>query len=309
MPIHSRVNQYRGVNAHLHSILQNEIYDWESFHSEHLGHLRDALQEQLPEGYFARLERSLQIRAEAGAPPARTKPDILVSYAKTLQRETAHPGTGSISSPVETLPIVATLQHRDEDYFDAAMIYKVEGGGRIGVPVTRLELLSLSNKPPRTGHATYLEKREETLRTGIHLVEIDYLHQSCSAILALPSYPDHAPNAFPYLILVNTPRPTLEEGQMKVYGFHVDDPIPIVEIPLAELDVLVFDFGEAYNRTYVRNPYHRLVVDYEQLPERFESYSPEDQQRIRARMNAVADAYARGLDLEQGPFPIGEESH
>lgn len=60
MAINLRENQYRGVNAHLHSYLQ-QMGEWESFHSEHITHLREALQAILPAGYRARTERSLQL--------------------------------------------------------------------------------------------------------------------------------------------------------------------------------------------------------------------------------------------------------
>jgi hypothetical protein len=55
-------NQYLGINAHLHSLLQNEG-GWDSFHGLHIGDLTKTLQAQLlPMGYEARLKRSLQIR-------------------------------------------------------------------------------------------------------------------------------------------------------------------------------------------------------------------------------------------------------
>ena len=41
MPVHQRDNQYRGVNAHLHSLLQREGGGWEMFHAAHITHLID----------------------------------------------------------------------------------------------------------------------------------------------------------------------------------------------------------------------------------------------------------------------------
>jgi hypothetical protein len=306
MPIQSRKNQYVGVNAHLNSVLQNEPFDWESFHSEHLGHVRDSLQNQLPEGYFARLERSFQIRADGNgsAKPNRTRPDIFVSYAKPLSRTRLESSTASSAMPTATIALAKTLQREDEDYLDSVVIYKVESSGRIGIPVTRLELLSPANKPPKIGYQAYLDKREDTLRSGVRLVELDYLHQTRSPLAVLPSYPNRETGSSPYLVLVSDPRPSIDEAETKIYGFNADEPVPIIHIPLAENDVLSFDFGAVYNITFERNPYYRLVVDYEQLPERFDTYSPADQARIRARMEAVIRAQANGLDLEQGPFLV-----
>jgi hypothetical protein len=306
MAIQSRKNQYVGVNAHLNSVLQNEPYDWESFHSEHLAHIRDALQDQLPEGYFARLERSLQIRIEGNGShkPSRTRPDIFVSYAKALRRAQGGLSGAGAASPTARIAIAKTLQRDDEDYLDAIVIYRVEASGRIGIPVTRLELLSPVNKPPKGGYQQYLDKREDTLRSGIRLVELDYLHQTRSPILILPDYPAREKGASPFTILVSDPRPTVDEGEMLIYSFGVDEAIPIVNIPLADADLLSFDFGAVYNHTFEHNPYYRLVVDYAQLPERFDTYSEADQTRIRARMGAVMNAHQQGLDLEQGPFPV-----
>ncbi|MDZ4765058.1 MAG: hypothetical protein SGI73_10955 [Chloroflexota bacterium] len=67
MPIHLRDNQYRGVNAHLHSLLQSDYDGWETFHRDHIGYLRLELERALPveSGYFVLAERSLQIRLDA----------------------------------------------------------------------------------------------------------------------------------------------------------------------------------------------------------------------------------------------------
>src|SRR5688572_1499959 len=62
--ISSPVNQYRGINAHLHShFLHGEREGWEEFHSSHITDLTRAMNAFLPAmGYIARQERSLQIR-------------------------------------------------------------------------------------------------------------------------------------------------------------------------------------------------------------------------------------------------------
>jgi hypothetical protein len=62
MPIRLQTNQYRGLNAHLNSILQVRN-DWSMFHGSHITHLREALQARFSpdSGYFAVTEKSLQI--------------------------------------------------------------------------------------------------------------------------------------------------------------------------------------------------------------------------------------------------------
>jgi hypothetical protein len=68
--ITSLVNQYRGVNAHLNSLLQTAIYKhssltmWPSFHVSHVVHIADFLNQVLPSNYIAHLGRSLQVKEE-----------------------------------------------------------------------------------------------------------------------------------------------------------------------------------------------------------------------------------------------------
>src|SRR4051812_33814070 len=61
MVLRFRENKYRGVNAHLHSALQNEPGGWKVFHSKHISDLAEAIDAQLPPGYEVGLTKSLQI--------------------------------------------------------------------------------------------------------------------------------------------------------------------------------------------------------------------------------------------------------
>ncbi|MCU0513630.1 MAG: hypothetical protein MUE40_13805, partial [Anaerolineae bacterium] len=58
-------------------------------------------------------------------------------------------------------------------------------------------------------------------------------------------------------------------------------------IALHAADVLTFDFGAPYRKTYEEALYG-LEIDYRQLPERFETYSPADQACIRQRLQEIA---------------------
>lgn len=136
----------------------------------------------------------------------------------------------------------------DIEYFKSALIYQVRDDGSKKL-VTRIELLSSGNKPPGAHFRQYLEKRDETLASGIALVEIDYLHETCSPIHIMPSYPHGESSAYPYSILVSDPHPSVETGQTTIYTFAVDDPIPKIKVPLAHQDTITLDLGSIYNRT------------------------------------------------------------
>jgi hypothetical protein len=286
MPIHLRENPYLGVNAHLHSYLQSPGGGWESFHAAHITNLTEAIDALLPEGYYVLNEKSLQLSTfnieteEKGI--SRTRPDLGIYQDRPTSGNTPN---AAAASPTLTLPIVRTVL--EEDPLTSVVIYQAEPA-KPEIPVTRIELLSPGNEPGGTHFPQYITKRNETLDSSINLVEIDYLHESRSPAWGLPSYPDHERGAYPYTILVSIPRPSLAEGQTEVYGFHVGDPIPRVRIPLAGEDAITVDFGEVYNITFSRNRYYGTrLVDYEQLPVRFETYSPDDQQRIREQMHIV----------------------
>lgn len=228
-------NPYKGINAHLNSLLQSPADDsqpalWSSFHASHINHLADFLNDVLPDGYIAMLVRS----------------------------ECA------------------------EEFHTAVVIYEVEEQGRLGKVVTRIELLSPSNMPRQSGYSAYRTKRIENLRSGIPLIEIDYLHEFESPIVNFPQYP-HDENSTAYYIALSDPRPTWDEGTVKVYGSSVDEPLKSFPIPLGDDRELIFDIDAVYQHTFERRRYHTLV-DYTDVPERFDTYSESDTLCIQAVM-------------------------
>ena len=61
MGIFSERNLYPGVNPHLNSALQQPRGAWRSFHTYFLTYTAQWLNRNLPQGYFAQPEQSLQI--------------------------------------------------------------------------------------------------------------------------------------------------------------------------------------------------------------------------------------------------------
>lgn len=53
-------------------------------------------------------------------------------------------------------------------------------------------------------------------------------------------------------------------------------------------DRLIFDLGAVYQRLYAETRFFGAAVDYAQDPINFHRYTPADQKRIRARMEAIA---------------------
>jgi hypothetical protein len=296
MAIHSRQNLFRGVNPHLHSLLQAEGGGWHTFHEPLITELRRWLNDTLPDGYYARMEKSLQIVRDeidpSGQPPL-TVPDVAI----IRDREFVPAGEADprpAAKPHVRVELSATVDDtRDE--ISAIIIWRATEAGD-DIPITRLEILSPTNKPPYAEARQYRLKRAETLKAGISMVEVDYLHESSSPFnlkaafrdaSILPDYPSHAEGAYPYSIAVTEPS-ELTEGHTDFYYFRVDEAIPLINVPLAGGDSLVVDFDAAYQNAYAGERFAHLKVDYSQLPLNVERYSPTDQQRIRDRLAAIA---------------------
>ncbi|MBL8130267.1 MAG: DUF4058 family protein [Anaerolineae bacterium] len=279
-------NLYPGVNAHLNSFLQVEEGAWRSFHAEHIVDLRRTLQGSLPAGYVAVSEQSLQITAiaddESRRERRRTTPDVAIFLSRGWQQPTAGEGV-RLSVPTMTLDLAESLDElTDEDLLSGILIYQLGEGGALGRPVTRFELLSPANKPGGSGYVQYEAKKRETLRSGLRLVEIDYLHHSAPVLPTLPRYHRGEAGAFPYTVAIHDPRPSFDQGKVYVYGIAVDAPIPSLPVPLAGADQVQVDFAAAYAATFDSSPFVAFAVDYSREPLALDRFVPEDRARIQA---------------------------
>ena len=250
--LRTRLNQYRGINAHMHSYAQHERDGWSGFHSMHIQHLVAAIDALLPSGYEVIGERSLQIRdndLESGQVIIRKpEPDV------TIWDTGAKPGqvsrTSTLTEPVLTIPLVDTLIARNpEDAVKAVVIRELSPSGEESKPVTRIELLSPANKVG-DGALLYWAKRDLTMHTGTVLIEIDYLHETESPVPGVWSYPKQHPKAFPYVITVSDPRPSFREGHLKIYGVRVDQVLPTIAVPLSGNETIDLNFDQVYQRTF-----------------------------------------------------------
>lgn len=198
----------------------------------------------LPPRCYASTEETFQItrrqdKATIGA-------DVMVVRTQSEQTGTPRPAA-QVNTPTLVMPAATAEELVEAEEFNSLVIYRID---EAEVPVTRIELLSPANKPAGSHYLLYLRKRIETLQSGLRLVEIDYLHTIRPVIRRIPSYPDRAHGAYPYTITVTDPRPDPEEGEMKVYGFGVLDPLPVIEIPLANSDTVALDMGAVYQTTF-----------------------------------------------------------
>lgn len=297
-PVRSVKNQYLGINAHLHSYFQS-AGGWDGFHTNHITDLMRLMSAQLlPMGYVADIQQSLQIR-RLGEPAGRPESDVTIYDTEAARRirPTSLPAGQALA-----ISDVMSLERELAEY-QAIGIYEYEvGKPELGEPVAWIELLSPSNKPGGQDAAYYHDKRLKLLQSGIVFVELDFLHESPSTFDRIPRYgpgDKGEQDSHPYLIVVVDPRPKFREGTVFPHGFDADEEIPTAPIPLNAGDILPFDFGAAYNKTFAETLYGARLVDYSQLPLNFDGYSRNDQARILARMLAVLKAARDGVDLER----------
>lgn len=287
MPLYSEKNLYPGVNAHLNSYLQNETGLWEAFHADHITHLREYLDNYLPPGYFTLSEKSLQIgEFDAGTGKttrSATKPDVTV-YRGTTSGDLSAVVVEEASPAVRTVSILDTFP--EYETLSGLVIYQAGEGSVLGRPITRLEVLSPGNKPGKSHFEQYRHKRELTLKSGMRLVEIDYLHTTQPIIHILPSYSDRQPKAVPYIVLVSDPRPTLEQGVVSIFEITVDEPLPTFTVPLTGADYVPLSLGAVYNRTLESSRLFRSM-NYAENPPAFDKYTPEDQARITTLLEKI----------------------
>ncbi|MBC8100604.1 MAG: DUF4058 family protein [Armatimonadetes bacterium] len=191
---------------------------------------------------------------------------------------------------------VLSLDLGEDAYLTALVIYQITADALLGQPVTRLELLSPSNKQG-DGYTQYREKRAAALRAGLCLVEVDYLHETPSPVKGLARYPADSA-AHPYTIAVSNPTPSFDAGTVMMYGVGVDESLPTIDLPLLPGDSVQVDFDAAYQQVFSSLTAYSLRADYAQPPLHLDRYSARDQQRIAQRMLSIADAVQRGVDLE-----------
>jgi hypothetical protein len=280
-------NPYRGVNAHLNSLLQTpgrrgQPAIWKPFHQFHISQIVIGLNRILPRHYIAFSEQALQIDwVSHVSMPEKPTPDIAI-FRRNPPTELSIAAAPAVS-PTRILNLGELLNF--DDTFDSAVIREVLPQQKLGAVVTRFELLSPTNKSGGAHHTAYEARRIETFEGGIPLIEIDYLHEQAPMVGRIPRYP-HDPNAFPYMVIMTDPRPTWDAGTVETYEFGVNESIKPFRVPLKGEESIAFDLDLAYQNTLVDGRWND-VPDYTQPPERIETYRADDQAQIRAIMAAL----------------------
>jgi hypothetical protein len=288
-------NPYPGIDAHVNSMLQTPSTPeqpaiWHSFHTQHITHIMDALNAQIMPQFIALGEQSLQTRGyDTGGQVEIMSPVPDVTIFQQTPVAIALPPQTAVQ-PKWRARLAEVLEPIPQPR--AILIREMLPQSRLGQIVARIELLSPSNKPGGSHYQGYNARRISAIDTGVPLIEIDYLHEQRSPELRLPRYPQ-VPDAYPYHVLINDPRAGWDAGEVQAFSFHLNEPLTSFPLPLPGVEGVVFDLNAAYQHSLTVGPW-RTIVDYTQPPERFDTYSADDQAFIRQMMAQINQHGAEG---------------
>jgi hypothetical protein len=230
---------FPGMNPYLERADQ-----WQDFHTSFLTYVREALKPQVEANYVVHVEDHVFIHE---MPRERWRsigrPDV------TLARR---PDAGAaLAAPVvEAGDEVELFITHDE----VAQHYLEIRDRRNREVVTVVDLLSPSNKAPGSDRQQYLRKRDRSLLSGAHLVEIDLLRGG-------PRLPieEGPPPACDYYVLVSRAQ---QRPKAWLRRIALQKQLPTIPIPLRPEDGDArLDLQAILNRVYDTGTYEAEVYD------------------------------------------------
>jgi hypothetical protein len=216
---------------------------WADFHHEFIGCWRDAIADQLPDAYDARLDETVNLVELSDNEIKKIYPDIAVTRVRRHASAKARLAGTLLLEPV-TIANQGSL-----DFMPQGRIEIRNRMNRRLIAV--LELLSPTNKIGG-GFGEYGAKRMNILRQRVHLVELDLLVGGKRPPLSqpLPAGDYHA-----YISRADR-RPDCE-----VYTWTVRDPLPTIPIPLKAPDADIgINLAQVFQTTYQRGRYARALA-------------------------------------------------
>ncbi len=224
---------------------------WGDFHHDLISEIKHALARAAPEHYLVRAgERSYVVLVEQDGKTSRPfLPDVSVTTERRKKTSKKRAGTAVVEPVLGAEPVLMRAFIEEEHREAFIEIYEATPEQRL---VTCIEVLSLSNKRPRTpGWDIYLRKRQSLLLGDANLVEIDLLRGG-QRMPMLDPWPDS-----PCTILVARAK---KYDLCQVWPVHFRIPLPSVPIPLAKPDRdVVLDLQPMIDTIYARSRYERSI--------------------------------------------------
>ncbi len=214
---------------------------WQDFHHSFVTYWRDAIAQQLPEDYAARIDERFEIVETPSQTVKQRLPDVAILRDPAIERESS---TASSVIAIAVAPITRRLVIESESREAYIEIYRQSDEQLVSV----LELLSPSNKH-RHGRMQYLNKRNELLLQDVNLVELDLLIDG----ERMPVEPDMPAGEYMAIVSREARRPYCE-----IYAWNLPDRIPPIPVPLAGDDPdVIIDLQAVYDTVYDRGQYYK----------------------------------------------------
>jgi hypothetical protein len=217
---------------------------WEDVHTRLIGYIADALQPQLSEDLIARMEEKVYVE-EDGEKNIR-RPDVRVVESPTRWEASSGSsvGTAVLDEPMLLEPVGDPIRQRSVQIYDSI-------GHRI---VTAIEILSPWNKSPGNARSEYLEHRNQHIKSGINLVEIDLIRMGDWTSMIGPC-PIPEKLTTPYRVTVTQPEQT---GPFH-YPISIRAKLPTIKIPLRAQDTPArLSLQELIEKAYTMGRYDRI---------------------------------------------------
>ena len=221
---------------------------WPDVHHEIISQIRGNLNLIVRPHYVARVELRVYISDDDDPGREVLIPDLRIEKPKKKGGKKTKGGTAlAIAEPL----IIPWLI--DDEIKEARLEIKHLETGAL---VTLIEVMSPANKiRGARGRASFMEKRQETLASDVHWVEIDLPRSAgVPSVTRVPS---------DYRILVSRAG---ERAKARYWPVGVRQPLPVIGIPLRSPDPDVpLDLGEVLKAAYEQGAYD-LSIDYRQAP-------------------------------------------
>lgn len=208
---------------------------WPNFHGSIIFTIRDMLVPSLRPRYVVDVEQYVYLALEEYDDPRLIRPDVFIADAEPSQPRSG----GGTATAVLAEPATVRLPFQEVERHRYLTIRKRDTHKLITV----IEVLSPANKQPGSDdYRTYLNKREDVLRGGANLVELDLLRGGKRMPTA-----DPLPPADYYALVCRT----YEQPRADAYHWTLREPLPVIPIPLAQADPdVTLDLQMAFTTVY-----------------------------------------------------------
>ena len=238
---------FPGMNPYL------EGYLWVDVHNALASKIRQQLAPKVQPGHTVRLEVYL---VQDTAPESEI--GILYPDVEVLRQKAALPASIRSTLPIESGNLLVTPAPLTLPLMPPAEV-RIAGveirDTASNTLVTSIEILSPVNKR-ESGITPYRQKRQQLYNAKVHLIELDLLRRGTRPF-AHPRLP-----AVPYLVTLTR----VQAQAIEVWPIALQDPLPILPVPLRPPDVDVpLDLAAAMHDIY-DEAFYNLSINYRELP-------------------------------------------